>query len=131
MQLTDQQLLERCQCGHDRARHYGYTGQDGICDRCYCPHFEHQPAESVKAEPLPAVPPRQLPSTPINEYERCRCLCPRGEHEGLLMLGQCSGCGCERFYKRDPEAEEAEIRLLNTTLEQVFDAMVRPGRKAA
>jgi hypothetical protein len=130
MQLTDQQLLERCQCGHDRARHYGYTGQDGMCDRCYCPSFQPS-AQSCQPEQPPAVPPRQLPSTPIDEYERCRCLCPRGEHAGPLMLGQCSGCGCDRFWKRDPEAEEAEIRLLNTTLEQVFDAKVWPGRKVA
>jgi hypothetical protein len=54
-----------------------------------------------------------------------------GEHEGLLMLGKCSSCDCQRFLQRSPETEEAEIKLLNTTLEHVFDAMVRPGRKAA
>jgi hypothetical protein len=99
-----------------------------VCDRCYCPRFTL--AEVFTASERQA-PRRPLPSDPIDEYQRCRCLCPRGEHAGPLMLGQCSSCGCQRFYKRDPEAEEAEIRLLNTTLEQVFDAMVRPGRKAA
>ena|SRR6516165_7649239 len=87
-QLTTQQLCEHCnKCGHDRARHYGYTGQDGMCDRCYCPGFQPS-AVSCQPEPLPAVPPRILPSTPIDEYQRCRCLCPRGEHEGPL---NCSG----------------------------------------
>jgi len=129
MQLTDQQLLERCQCGHDRARHYGYTGQDGMCDRCYCPSFTLAEVFTVAER---QAPPRAMPSDPIDEYQRCRCLCPRGEHDGPLMLGKCSGCGgCQRFLQRVPEAEEAEIRLLNTTLEQVFDAMVRPGRKVA
>ena len=99
-----------------------------MCDRCYCPRFTL--AETYTAEE-PAVPRRPLPSDPIDEYERCCCLCPRGEHDGVLMLGKCSGCGCQRFLRRDPEAEEAEIRLLNTTLEQVFDAKVWPGRKVA
>ena len=122
MQLTDQQLLERCQCGHERARHYGYTGQDGMCDRCYCPHFEHQPAESVKAEP-----PRPEP----DPYERCQCLCPRGEHKGYLMLGRCGACDCRRFLTRKAYTVEAERRLLNTTLEWVFDAITPASRKAA
>jgi hypothetical protein len=128
MQLTDQQLFERCQCGHDRARHYGCTGQDGMCDRCYCPRFVL--CETYIAEERQA-PRRAMPSDPINEFAICRCLCRRSEHDGPLMLGQCSSCDCQRFLKRDPDAEEAEIRLLNKTLEQVFDAMVRPGRKAA
>ena len=92
-QLTNQQLSAHCKCGHDRARHYGYTGQDGMCDRCYCPGFQPS-AVSCQPEPLPAVPPRILPSTPIDEYQRCRCLCPRGEHKGYLMLGRCGACDC-------------------------------------
>jgi hypothetical protein len=47
------------------------------------------------------------------------------------MLGQCSGCGCRRFLQRVPEAEEAELRLLNTTLGRVFDAMRPSLRKVA
>src|SRR5690349_699424 len=39
MQLSDQQLFARCQCGHIRTRNYGRTRQDGICDRCFCPRF--------------------------------------------------------------------------------------------
>jgi hypothetical protein len=50
MQLTDQQLSERCQCGHIRARHYGGTGQDGICDRCFCPRFTLQSQAGIQAE---------------------------------------------------------------------------------
>jgi hypothetical protein len=73
MQLTDQQLFERCRCEHERARHYGYTGQDGMCDRCYCP----------------------------------------------------------RFTRRTPEAIETEARLVNATLERVYDAMAPFIRKAA
>ena len=50
MQLTDQQLLERCHCGHERARHYGYTGQDGMCDRCYCTLFTPRTQEAIETE---------------------------------------------------------------------------------
>jgi hypothetical protein len=50
MQLTDQQLFERCQCGHLRARHYDGTGQDGICDRCFCPRFTPQSQAGIQAE---------------------------------------------------------------------------------
>jgi hypothetical protein len=85
-----------------------------MCDRCYCPHFEHQPAESVKAEP-----PRLEP----DPYEHCRCLCPRGEHKGYPMLDRCGACDCGRFLTRLAETVEAETRLLNTALEWVFDAM--------
>ncbi len=49
-QLTDKQLFEHCQCGHTRARHYGGTGQDGICDRCFCPHFTPQSQAAIEAE---------------------------------------------------------------------------------
>ncbi len=48
-QLTDKQLFERCQCGHDRARHYGGTGQDGICDRCFCPRFTPRVEDLIEA----------------------------------------------------------------------------------
>jgi hypothetical protein len=50
MQLTDEQLFELCQCGHTRARHYGGTGQDGICDRCFCPRFLPRCQEVIEAE---------------------------------------------------------------------------------
>jgi hypothetical protein len=50
MQLTDQQLFEYCQCGHIRARHYGGTGQDGICDRCFCPSYTPQSQAGIQAE---------------------------------------------------------------------------------
>jgi hypothetical protein len=50
MQLTDQQLFERCHCGHERARHYGYTGQDGMCDRCYCPRFTPRTQEAIETK---------------------------------------------------------------------------------
>ena len=53
MQLTDQQLFECCQCGHVRARHYGGTGQDGICDHCFCPHFTPQSQAEIQAEAVP------------------------------------------------------------------------------
>jgi hypothetical protein len=132
MQLTDEQLFERCQCGHARARHYGmsFNGEPvhETCDRCYCPRFTL--AEGFTAEER-AVARRPLPSDPIDEFAVCKCLCRRGEHQGPLMLGKCTGCSCQRFLQRSPETEEAEIRLLNTALEQVFEAMVRPGRKAA
>ena len=36
---------------------------------------------------------------------------------------------CQRFRARMAEAEEAELKLLNGTLERVFDVTVRPGRK--
>jgi hypothetical protein len=49
-QLTTEQLHEHCQCDHDRARHYGYAGQDGMCDRCYCPHFKPRTQEAAEAE---------------------------------------------------------------------------------
>jgi len=77
------------------------------------------------------APRRAMPSDPINEFAVCRCLCRRGEHEGLLMLGKCSSCGCQRFLQRSPEAEEAEIKLLNNTLGRVFDAMRPHVKKAA
>jgi hypothetical protein len=47
------------------------------------------------------------------------------------MLGKCSACACQRFLQRSPEAEEAEIKLLNTTLEHVFEALQPNLRKAA
>jgi hypothetical protein len=50
MQLTDQQLFERCQCGHIRARHCGGTGHDGICDRCFYPRFTLQSQAGIQAE---------------------------------------------------------------------------------
>jgi hypothetical protein len=53
MQLTDQQLFECCQCGHIRARHYGGTGQDGICDRCFCLRFTPQSQAGIQAEAGP------------------------------------------------------------------------------
>jgi hypothetical protein len=53
MQLTDQQLFEPCQCGDVRARHYGGTGQDGICDRCFCPRFTPQSWAGIQAEAEP------------------------------------------------------------------------------
>ena len=132
MQLTDQQLLERCHCGHGRACHYGmsFNGEPvhETCDRCYCPRFTLAEGFTVEER---AVPRRPLPSDPIDEYQRCRCLCPRGQHDGPLMLGPCSSCSCQRFLRRSSETDEAEIKLLNTTLEHVFDAIVWPGRKAA
>ncbi len=50
MQLSDQQLFEHCQCGHMRARHYGGIGQDGICDRCFCPRFMPEGQAGIQAE---------------------------------------------------------------------------------
>jgi len=43
-------ILERYHCGHERARHYGYTGQDGACDRCFCSHFKPRSQEAAEAE---------------------------------------------------------------------------------
>src|SRR6516165_5949280 len=131
-QLTTEQLHEHCQCGHDRARHYGHYAYifgrepdashpaDEVCDRCLtCTAFRLAATYTANQRQAPRRP---MPSDPIDEYQRCQCLCPRGEHDGLLMLGKCSSCSCQRFLRRDPEAEEAEIKLLNTTLEQTFDA---------
>lgn len=50
MKLTQSQLNEYCRCGHTRARHYGYTGQDGMCDRCYCPNFNRPRDATFEAE---------------------------------------------------------------------------------
>ena len=111
MQLTDQQLFEHCQCGCDRGRHH----DDKLCECMRCTEFRS--AEANRLQP--------------DLYQRCRCLCPRGEHRGYLHLGRCNACGCRRFLARTAEAEEAELKLLNGTLERVSDTMVRQGGKAA
>jgi len=66
MQLTDQQLLERCHCGHERARHYGYTGQDGMCDRCYCRRFTPRTEEAIKTETSLTTP-----NYKGNKFDKC------------------------------------------------------------
>jgi hypothetical protein len=47
------------------------------------------------------------------------------------MLGRCGACDCRRFLTRKACTVEAERRLLNTTLEWVFDAITPASRKAA
>jgi hypothetical protein len=96
MQLTDGQLFDHCQCGHDRRQHYA----DGRCQRCAMSGLP-ECREFVLAEAFTAserqAPRRPMPSDPIDFYQRCGCCCPRGEHDGPLMLGKCSGCNCQRF----------------------------------